>query len=170
MLWWARRLHLLWTLLNMSCALTSSCWLLCNYIYKINIFIHIYSFNLYIWLTNNAHVLGTDSNRDNQYEIVTDLPSYWGIPPRKKITLQFNNLDHPLGLGAGKFRRSCGKLIRTGSFIHMQDEWGNVDPIRRQCLWEVLMVCRIRNTLLIYIYLFVCLFVCFFLFCFLYFF
>jgi hypothetical protein len=40
----------------------------------------------------------------------------------------------------------------------MLDEWGNVDPIRRQRLWEALMVCCIHNTLLIYIYLLVCLF------------
>jgi hypothetical protein len=100
-------------------------------------------------------VLGTNSDGDNQYEIVTDPALYWEIPPGKKIVLQFNNSYQPLGLGAGKFRRNCNKLIRTRPFVHMQDEWGNVDPIRRQCLWEALMVCRISNTLLIYIYLFV---------------
>jgi hypothetical protein len=122
----------------------------------------------FISLTNNVYVLGPNSNGDNQYEIVTDPPSYWEIPPGKKIALQFNNSYQPLGLSTEKFRRSYDKLIRTGSLVHMRDEWGNVDPIKRQRLWEALMVCCIRNTLLIYIYLFVCFLL--FCFCFLYFF
>jgi hypothetical protein len=105
-------------------------------------------------------VLGPYSNGDNQYGIVTDPPSYWEIPPGKEIVLQFNNSYQSLGLGAEKSRRSCGKLIRTGSFVHMRDEWGNVDPNMRQRLWEALMVCCIHNTLLIYIYSFVCFLLC----------
>jgi hypothetical protein len=76
MLWWAHKL----------CPVQH----LDRYV-TIYIFIHICSFNLYILLTNNVHVLGTNSNGDNQYEIVTDPPLYWEIPQRKKIVLQFNN-------------------------------------------------------------------------------
>jgi hypothetical protein len=98
--------------------------------------------------------VGTNSNGDTQYEVVTKPPSYWEIPPGKKIVLQLNNLYQPLGLSVGKFRRNCGKLIRNGAFVNMHDKWGSVDLVKRQCLWEALMVCHIHNTLLIFFFFF----------------
>jgi hypothetical protein len=70
--------------------------------------------------------------------------------------MDYNNAFQLLGLNANKFRRHSGKLIRGGAFVNMRDEWGNEDAARRQALWEALMVCLkyIRNTLLIYIFLF----------------
>jgi hypothetical protein len=103
-------------------------------------------------------VLGANSDGVTEYEVVMKPPLYWEIPPGKKIVLRFNNSFQPLGLSADNFIRNCGKLVRNRNFVNMRDEWENVELARRQRLWEALMICHIRNTLLIYTFLFVCFF------------
>jgi hypothetical protein len=79
--------------------------------------------------------------------------------------MHYNMVFQPLGLGANKFRRQSGKLVRGGGFVNMQDEWGNVDAARRHALLEALMVCLkyIRN-IIVNIYFFVWFFFFFFFF------
>jgi hypothetical protein len=39
------------------------------------------------------------------------------------------------------FRRAMGMLVRSGSHIHMQDEWVRVDKQIKKAMWDALMVC-----------------------------
>jgi hypothetical protein len=34
-----------------------------------------------------------------------------------------------------------GMLVRSGSHIHMQDEWVRVDKQIKKAMWDALMVC-----------------------------
>jgi hypothetical protein len=45
----------------------------------------------------------------------------------KKIVLQYNAALQPVGRACNRFKQVEGKLIRSGSHIHMRDKWSKVD-------------------------------------------
>jgi hypothetical protein len=59
----------------------------------------------------------------------------------KKVVLQYNAALQPVGRACNRFRRAEGMLIRSGSYIHMRDEWARVDKQIKQTMWDALMVC-----------------------------
>jgi hypothetical protein len=58
-----------------------------------------------------------------------------------KIVLQYNAATQPVGRACNRFRRATGMLIRSGSHIHMRDEWVKVDKQIKRAMWNALMVC-----------------------------
>jgi hypothetical protein len=63
------------------------------------------------------------------------------LPRGKKIVLQYNVTLQPVRRACNHFRRAEGKLIRSGSYIHMRDEWAMVNKQIKQDMWDALMVC-----------------------------
>jgi hypothetical protein len=63
------------------------------------------------------------------------------LPRGKKVVLQYNAALQPVGRASNRFRRAEGMLIRSGSYIHMRDEWAKVDKQIKQAMWDALMVC-----------------------------
>jgi hypothetical protein len=50
-------------------------------------------------------------------------------------------VTQPVGRNANQFKRNTGKLVRSGHFVHMRDEWLKVDKLLKQDMWAALMVC-----------------------------
>jgi hypothetical protein len=63
------------------------------------------------------------------------------LPRGKKIVLQYNAATQPVGRACNRFRRATGMLVRSGSRIHMPDEWAKVDKQIKKAVWDALMVC-----------------------------
>jgi hypothetical protein len=63
------------------------------------------------------------------------------LPRGKKIVLQYNAAIQPVGRACNRFRHATGMLIRSGSYIHMRDEWARVDKNIKNAMWDALMVC-----------------------------
>jgi hypothetical protein len=55
--------------------------------------------------------------------------------------LQYNAATQLVGRACNRFRRATGILVRSGSHIHMRDEWAKVDKQIKKAMWDVLMVC-----------------------------
>jgi hypothetical protein len=76
-------------------------------------------------------VSGTRDDGHIDLEVIDKLGPYWEVPKGKKIVLEFNGSIQPVGLSANKFKRTCGKLVRSDSFVNMSDEWGSVAADKR---------------------------------------
>jgi hypothetical protein len=63
------------------------------------------------------------------------------LPRGKKVVLQYNAALQPIGRACNRFRRAKGRLIRSGSYILMRDEWTRVDKQIKHAMWDALMVC-----------------------------
>jgi hypothetical protein len=72
-------------------------------------------------------VSGYNPDGSIYYEVIRDPERNWVLPKGKKIVLQYNYATQPVGRACNRFRRAEGMLIRSGSFIHMRDEWVKVD-------------------------------------------
>lgn len=72
--------------------------------------------------------------------MIIDLERNWVLPRGKKIVLQYNAAIQHVGRACNRFRRAEGMLIRTGSFIHMRDEWAKVDKQIKKAMWDALML------------------------------
>jgi hypothetical protein len=59
----------------------------------------------------------------------------------KKIVLQYNAATQPVGRVCNCFRRQIGNMVRSGSYIHMRDEWARADKQLKRAMWDALMVC-----------------------------
>jgi hypothetical protein len=73
--------------------------------------------------------------------VIRDPERNWVLPRGKKVVLQYNAALQPVGRACNRFRRVEGMLIRSGSYIHMRDEWAKVDKQIKQAMWDALMVC-----------------------------
>jgi len=73
--------------------------------------------------------------------VIRDPERNWVLPRGKKVVLQYNAALQPVGRAYNHFRRAEGMLIRSGSYIHMRDEWVRVDKQIKQAMWDSLMVC-----------------------------
>jgi len=65
----------------------------------------------------------------------------WVLSWGKKIALQYNAVTQPVGRACNRFRRATGMLIRSGSHIHVRDEWAKVDKQIKRAMWDALVVC-----------------------------
>jgi hypothetical protein len=70
--------------------------------------------------------------------VVRDPEMNWVLPTGKKIVLQYNIVTQPVGRAYNRFRGHIGNLVRSGSYIHMQDKWLMVDKHIKRAMWEAL--------------------------------
>jgi hypothetical protein len=85
--------------------------------------------------------LGYNPDGTIYYEVIKDLERNWVLPRGKKVVLQYNAALQPVGRACNRFRPAEGMLIKSGSYIHMRDEWAKVDKQIKQAMWDALMVC-----------------------------
>jgi hypothetical protein len=86
-------------------------------------------------------LLGYNPDRSIYYEVIRDPQKNWVLLREKKIVLQYNAATQPVGRACNRFRHPTGMLIRSGSYIHMRDEWAKVDKHIKKAMWDALMVC-----------------------------
>jgi hypothetical protein len=62
------------------------------------------------------------------------------LPRGKKIVLQYNAATQTVGRACNRFRRATGMLVRSGSHIHIRDEWARVDKQIKKAMCDALMI------------------------------
>lgn len=85
--------------------------------------------------------LGYNLDGNIYYEVIKDPERNWVLQRGKKVVLQYNAALQPVGRACNHFRRAEDKLIRSGSYIHVRDEWVRVNKQIKQDMWDALMVC-----------------------------
>ncbi|XP_062171470.1 uncharacterized protein LOC133877245 isoform X2 [Alnus glutinosa] len=84
-------------------------------------------------------LMGYNPDGTIYYEVIDDPARNWVLPRGKKVVLQYNAAIQPVGRACNRFRRAEGKMIRSGSYIHMRDEWAKVNRQIKQAMWDALM-------------------------------
>jgi hypothetical protein len=97
---------------------------------------------LICWHINHVprNLLGYNPDGSIYYEVIRNPERNWVLQRGKKIVLQYNVAIQPVERACNRFRRVKGMLIRSGSFIHMRDEWPKVDKQIKKAMWQALMV------------------------------
>ncbi|XP_059442057.1 uncharacterized protein LOC132174413 [Corylus avellana] len=72
-----------------------------------------------------VRTISTDSKGNTIIEVCTILDSHRrpGVPPGKRIILEYNASFQPVGFSAVRFRRMTGDIIRSGNFVRIPDDW-----------------------------------------------
>jgi hypothetical protein len=75
------------------------------------------------------------------FQVISDPRKNFVLPVGKKIVLEYNVTTQPVGRSANRFRRHIAKIVRSGNYVHMHDEWRKVDKQIKLDMWAALMVC-----------------------------
>jgi hypothetical protein len=86
---------------------------------------------------------------------ITDTHKAWEIPTGKRVVMDYNPGWQPVGFSANKFRRQTGKLIRSGNYVHLRDDWAHVPPRTKEDIWETLMVSGLLRTVKLFLKFFI---------------
>jgi len=54
--------------------------------------------------------------------------------------MDYNPSWQPVGFSDNKFRQQTGKLIRSGNYVHLRDDWAHVLAHKKEDILEALMV------------------------------
>jgi hypothetical protein len=85
---------------------------------------------------------------------ITDPHKAWEIPEGKRVMMDYNQGWQPVGFSANKFRRQTGKLIRSGNYVHLRDDWAHVPARTKEDIWEALMVSGLFFSIFFYLSIF----------------
>jgi hypothetical protein len=83
---------------------------------------------------------------------ITDPHKAWEIPAGKRVVMDYNPSWQPVGFSANKFRRQTGKLIRSGNYVHLRDDWEYVPACTKKDIWEALMVSGFLHTVKLFFF------------------
>ncbi|XP_062165012.1 uncharacterized protein LOC133871601 [Alnus glutinosa] len=83
--------------------------------------------------------MGYNPNGSIYYEVVRDHERNWVLLTGKKIVLQYNASTQLVGRAYNRFRCNIGNLVRSGSYVHIRDEWLRIDKQIKRAMWEALM-------------------------------
>ena len=71
---------------------------------------------------------------------VSDSRKLNNIPEGKRIVVQFTGSAQPVGRSGCRWRRTTGKMVRSGSFVRISDDWRKVSQERKEIFFTALMV------------------------------
>jgi hypothetical protein len=74
---------------------------------------------------------------------VLDVSDSWklnNIPKGKRVIAQFMGSAQPVGRSGLRWRRTTGKMIRSGSFVRISDDWKKVSQDKKKIFFPALMV------------------------------
>ena len=54
--------------------------------------------------------------------------------------MEYNGLWQPVGKSGSKFRHMTSKIIRSGAFIRISDDWKKIPKSTKEDVWSSLMV------------------------------
>jgi hypothetical protein len=83
---------------------------------------------------------------------ITDPHKAWEIPAGKRVVMDYKSGWQPVGFSANKFRRQTGKLIRSGNYVHLWDDWGHLPARTKEDIWEALMVSGLLRTVKLFFF------------------
>jgi hypothetical protein len=81
-----------------------------------------------------------DANNKIEVLDVSDSRKLYNIPDGKQVIVEFTGMAQPIGKSGGKWRRMTGKMVRSGSFVRISDDWRKVSVERKELFYDALMV------------------------------
>jgi hypothetical protein len=75
---------------------------------------------------------------------VSDSHKLYLILDGKRVIMEFNGMSQPVGKSGGKWQRTTGKMVRSGSFVQVLDNCKKVPLEKNERFFEVLMVSVIQ--------------------------
>jgi hypothetical protein len=84
--------------------------------------------------------LYADANDKIEVLDVSDSHKLNNIPEGKRVIAQFSSSAQPIGRSGCRWRRTTGKMVRSGSFIRISDDWKKVSQEKKEIFFTALMV------------------------------
>ena len=81
-----------------------------------------------------------DENDKIEVLDVSDSRKLNNIPEGKRVIAQFTGSAQPVGKSGVIWRRTIGKMIRSGSFVRISDDWKKVSQDKKEIFFTALMV------------------------------
>ena len=81
-----------------------------------------------------------DENNKIQVLDVSDSRKLNNILEGKRVIVQLTGSAQPIGKSGVRWRRTTGKMIRSGSFIRISDDWKKVSEEQKEIFFTALMV------------------------------
>ena len=81
-----------------------------------------------------------DENDKIEVPDVSDSRKLNNIPEGKRVIAQFMGLAQPVGKSGVRWRRMTRKMIRSGSFVRISDNWKKVSQDKNEIFFTALMV------------------------------
>jgi hypothetical protein len=75
-----------------------------------------------------------DTNDNIEVLDVSDSYKLYSIPNRKWVIMEFMGMWQPVRKSRGKWRRMIGKMVRSGSFVWILNDWKKV-PLKKNELF-----------------------------------
>ena len=85
---------------------------------------------------------GMLANENDKIEVldVSDSRKLNNIPEGKRVIVQFTGSAQPIGKSGVRWRRTTRKMIMSGSFVRISDDWKKVSQDKKEILFTALMV------------------------------
>ena len=64
-----------------------------------------------------------DANDKIEVLDVSDSRKLYNIPDGKWVIAELTGMAQPVGKSGGKWKRMTGKMVRSGSFVQISDDW-----------------------------------------------
>ena len=87
-------------------------------------------------------LLAMHADENNKIEVldVSDSRKLNNISEGKRVIVQFTGSAQPIGKSGVRWRLTTGKMIRSGSFIRISDDWKKVSEEQKEIFFTALMV------------------------------
>jgi hypothetical protein len=82
-----------------------------------------------------------DANDNFEVLQVNDSHKLWEITEGKRVMMEYNGAWQPIRKSGSKFRCITGKIVRSGAFIRISDDWKKIPKNTKEDVWSSLMVC-----------------------------
>ena len=81
-----------------------------------------------------------DANGKIEVLDVNDSRKLYNIPNEKPVIVEFTGMVQPVGKSVGKWRRMTGKMVNSGSFVRVSDDWRKVLVEKNELFYDALTV------------------------------
>jgi hypothetical protein len=71
---------------------------------------------------------------------VSDSCKLNNIPEGKRVIAQFTGSAQPVGRSWCRWRRTTGKMVKSGSFVQISDDWKKASQEKKEIFFTALMV------------------------------
>ncbi|XP_059448234.1 uncharacterized protein LOC132179516 [Corylus avellana] len=91
---------------------------------------------------NQVRVISINPDDGSEvFEVIDIKPlnKLWGLPGGKRMVCEYNLSWQPVGQSASKFSRMTGKIIRSGTYVRICDDWMKVTERTKEDIWDALM-------------------------------
>jgi hypothetical protein len=79
-----------------------------------------------------------DANNKIEVLDVSDSCKLYNILDEKRVIVEFTGVAQPEGKNGSKWRHMTGKMVRSGSFVRIFDNWMEVSVEKKELFYDAL--------------------------------